>query len=624
MFNPFKTKLSRRLMFSFLGVSLIPLAVGLFAVGKMRGVSGNAQNLSHDYVPEVVAATEIERQSYNVMYGMRGYRFSGRQDFLADAEDSLGKLDLAIAEADKLKNVEVLVRLRSDLPLLKEKVAEYKAMKQKTIDLTNQVKGLRETLAKEGDELDQEVEQYLQSQLKLQAEEFATPGTAPEAMQERAGKIATMGEVSRDIAKLRLKNWKSQESEDLKALEELVRNDFAPLEPRLIELRGKSKREENRIQVDQILAAYKSYNEGTAKMLGIWQERGVLDEARNAKAHEVLSLCSDIAKTGAEHTQKIADTASQSLSSASAAIVVGLACALALGALIAIGITRALATPLEYLVEGTNKLGSSVSEISATASELAASSLETSASVSEISTTVEEVRQTTQVSNEKARRVSDQAERLAETAEAGQAASKEAIDGMARIKQEMEYIAESILKLSEQTQNISEITGAVNDLADQSNLLSVNAAIEAAKAGEYGKGFAVVAQEVKNLAEQSKEATNQIKTILNDIQKATSTAVMATERGTKAVDSGVMLSIQSRDTIAMLLENVRQSAAATLQISASSQQQLTGMDQLVTAMRSIKEASSQNVSGTKQLEVSTQILNEMGGKLREISQKYSS
>ncbi len=110
---------------------------------------------------------------------------------------------------------------------------------------------------------------------------------------------------------------------------------------------------------------------------------------------------------------------------------------------------------------------------------------------------------------------------------------------MKRIQTHMDSIAASIVRLSDQSQAIGEIIASVNDLAEQSNLLAVNAAIEAAKAGEQGKGFAVVAQEVRSLAEQSKQATAQVRNILGDIQKATSAAVMATEQGSKAVEAGV-------------------------------------------------------------------------------------
>ena len=117
-------------------------------------------------------------------------------------------------------------------------------------------------------------------------------------------------------------------------------------------------------------------------------------------------------------------------------------------------------------------------------------------------------------------------------AEAAQAVSEETdvleAEFKQRIREQMEAIAESMVRLSEQGQAIGQIIATVEDLAAQSNLLAVNASIEAAKAGEHGKGFGVVAQEVKSLAEQSKQATNQVRTILSDIQKATTAAVMAT------------------------------------------------------------------------------------------------
>ena len=102
---------------------------------------------------------------------------------------------------------------------------------------------------------------------------------------------------------------------------------------------------------------------------------------------------------------------------------------------------------------------------------------------------------------------------------------------MNHIREQMESIADSVVRLSEQGQAISEIIATVNDIAEESNLLAVNAAIEATRAGEFGKGFAVVAQEVKSLAEQSRQATAQVRTILMEVQKATSAAVMATEQG---------------------------------------------------------------------------------------------
>ena len=189
---------------------------------------------------------------------------------------------------------------------------------------------------------------------------------------------------------------------------------------------------------------------------------------------------------------------------------------------------------------------------------------------------------------------------------------EETLAGMNRIREQMEFIAGSIVRLSEQSQAIGEIIATVNDLAEQSNLLAVNAAIEAAKAGEQGKGFAVVAQEVKSLAEQSKQATAQVRGILGDVQKATSAAVMATEQGSKVVEAGVKQSAEVNEAIRQLGESIAEAAQASTQIAASSQQQVVGMDQVAQAMESIKVASAQNVAGTKQAEAAAQQLHEPG------------
>lgn len=272
--------------------------------------------------------------------------------------------------------------------------------------------------------------------------------------------------------------------------------------------------------------------------------------------------------------------------------------------------------------EGASVLASSASEIVAATTQVASGAAETASAVSETTTTVEEVKQTAQVSSQKAKYVSDSAQKSAQVSQTGKKSVEETINGMGRIREQMESVAESIVKLSEQTQAIGEIIATVNDLAEQSNLLAVNAAIEAAKAGEQGKGFAVVAQEVKSLAEQSKQATAQVRSILGDIQKATSAAVMATEQGSKAVEAGVKQSAETGESIRTLAESITEAAQAATQIAASAQQQLVGMDQLALAMENIKQASTQNVASTRQAETAAQNLHELGLKMKQLVEQY--
>jgi methyl-accepting chemotaxis protein len=275
------------------------------------------------------------------------------------------------------------------------------------------------------------------------------------------------------------------------------------------------------------------------------------------------------------------------------------------------------------VVEGAAVLGSAATEIVASTAQLASGASESAAAVSETTTTVEEIRQTSQLASQKARAVADSAQKAVQISHAGRKSTEDVTAGMGRIRTQMEAIAESMMRLSEQTQTIGQIIATVEDLAAQSNLLAVNAAIEAAKAGEHGKGFGVVAQEVKSLAEQSRQATDRVRTILSDIQKATTAAVMATEQGGKAVEAGGKQTEMAGEAIAALAGSVTEAAQAATQIAASSQQQLVGMDQVAGAMENIKQASTQNVASAKQLETAARNLNDLGQRLKQLVESYT-
>lgn len=276
----------------------------------------------------------------------------------------------------------------------------------------------------------------------------------------------------------------------------------------------------------------------------------------------------------------------------------------------------------QEISNGVSVLASSASEILASTTQIATGMVETATSVSETTATVEEVKQTAQLSADKSRSVSENAQKATLIADQGNAAVLETMAGINHIKELMESVAESVVVLSEQTQAIGEIITVVNDLAQQSNLLAVNAAIEASKAGEQGKGFGVVAQEIKSLADQSKQATEQVRVILGDIQKATGKSVLAAEQVSKAVESGVKQAAESGKSIRILAESIGESSQAAAQIAASSQQQLAGMEQVAMAMESIKQAAQQNVAGTKQVERAAHTLNELGQKLKEIVARF--
>lgn len=281
-----------------------------------------------------------------------------------------------------------------------------------------------------------------------------------------------------------------------------------------------------------------------------------------------------------------------------------------------------LRTLTEQIKEAVTALASASTEISASVSEIASSATETATAANETGTTVEEVRQTALDANRKAKYVSESAQKAVQVSQSGEKAVATTIEGIRRIEAQMESIAESILKLSEHGQAIGGIIATVEDIAEQSNLLAVNASIEAARAGEHGKGFAVVAQEVKSLAEQSKQATARIRAILEEIQKSTSGAVMTTEQGSKAVEAGVKQSQEAGDAIQRLANSVTEAAQATTQIAVSTQEQLVGMDQVVAAMESIKQASAQNVLATKQVESAAHDLQELGQRLKHLVEQY--
>lgn len=289
---------------------------------------------------------------------------------------------------------------------------------------------------------------------------------------------------------------------------------------------------------------------------------------------------------------------------------------------IGIELSRLMKLITEELFEGVSVLSVASSEILTVTSQLSSASSQTAGTVNETSDTVEIVRKKTDVVNLKTKLMSEKAMKAIEVSEVGQQSVQEILDGMNHIQRQMDMISMNIIKLSEQSQAIGEIIATVTDISEQSNLLAVNASIEAAKAGDFGKGFAVVAHEIHNLAQQSKQATGTIRTILTDIQRGVSSTVVSAERGTKTVADAVRLTSDARKAIEVLTRSIADSSHEAIEITSSIQDQVAGMDQISDAIENIRSAAQKNLEITRQAEKTAEDLHELGVRLKKITLQY--
>ena len=257
---------------------------------------------------------------------------------------------------------------------------------------------------------------------------------------------------------------------------------------------------------------------------------------------------------------------------------------------------RSIGAGSRDLQRGTSNLSGAI-DVQSEASHSQASA------IAEVTSTLSELRQTSSQALEQSQGLLQAAERSMEATSQGAEVVEASVQGMQAIRDRVQVIQEKILALSDHTQQIGNIISTVNEIAEQSKLLALNASIEAARAGEFGKSFSVVANEMRDLAEQSKQATRQVRQLLSDIREATGAAVVATEDGIAKVDDGQRLAARSGQIMGELGGVIAQSVDASRLIANASRQQGTGVSQVADAMVNIDGAVRSTAQGMEQVRV---------------------
>jgi methyl-accepting chemotaxis protein len=267
-------------------------------------------------------------------------------------------------------------------------------------------------------------------------------------------------------------------------------------------------------------------------------------------------------------------------------------------------------------------LSAAVEQILNSTRQQTTSTTEQAAAVLQANATMQEISRSGLQIAYHTKEVSALAERASKASNAGLGAVQNTNFAMEAIREQAEAVAENAISLSAKTQTVGEIVATVNEIAQQSHLLALNAAIQAAAAGEHGLAFAVVASEIKSLADQSREATVQVRSILGDIQKSINTSVMLTEEAVKRVELGKQHAEVAAGTIREMNDSIQQSVHAFQQIAGGTNEQQIAFQQVTQAFKNISHASEQTAAGTRELEGSAINLMTLGQQLAQAMDRY--
>lgn len=260
----------------------------------------------------------------------------------------------------------------------------------------------------------------------------------------------------------------------------------------------------------------------------------------------------------------------------------------------------------EELLASSEQTAAASQEVAHTISDLATRVTDQAQSVVEATNVISQMAETTQQVALNAQSVSQSSAKASEAANTGRSQAEAAVARIEHIKETSLRTSRVVEGLGQQSSEIGQIVDVIQGIAEQTNLLALNAAIEAARAGEHGRGFAVVADEVRKLAEQSSASAKQIADLINNIQQESQKAITAINSSTLDVNAGVEAVVASSKAFDLIAQEVDLVVGQAQQVAAASQEMAGGSEQVVQLMGNIDSATQHNASSTQQMSASAE------------------
>jgi methyl-accepting chemotaxis protein len=259
---------------------------------------------------------------------------------------------------------------------------------------------------------------------------------------------------------------------------------------------------------------------------------------------------------------------------------------------------------------------SSSTELQAAAQQQATGAKEQATAMSEIATTISELLATSRQISDSARQVAEIADKTAVSTRLGDATVQKARDSVGGIQRQVDLIVTHMLDLGKKSQQIGSVLDLINELAEQTNILAINATIEAAGAGDSGRRFAVVADEIRKLADRVAGSTKEIRLLIDEVRSAVNTTVMVTEAGSKAVDTGFQQVGDATASFTSIAGLVETTTAAAQEIGLSTKQQTSAIEQVNLAIANVSQTARESETSTTQ---TLQTASQLSGLSRDLS-----